>query len=264
MTTYDQSSQNVGNQFNVGRDQIIHNLVLVGQFLDFAEVEGLIPRSATPADFTTISEAFDSTFEKRLGGDLTQAAASAGYFLSEVMLKFVPKQHPAALPAKKILAEAPHLLYKKLVESDFWNTFYTVCPNLTEHRWIYGGEGEVVWLYSLQILWKKYFKKNELFGISIFRNLPPRILEDYEEIPTNAFLCIIPAEWQKGGKGDVLKESINTKLYAMEVNVDNISYEQFRIIVAGLVIDLIRMCSIASDDIQFWNRLISLMNIKSS
>ena len=43
MPDYDQRDQSIKNQFNIGRDLIIHNLVVVGQFLDFAKIEGFSP-----------------------------------------------------------------------------------------------------------------------------------------------------------------------------------------------------------------------------
>ncbi len=251
MTTYQQNNQSVNNQTNIGRDQVIHNLVLVGQFLDFAKVEGLIPKAVAPSDFSTIIDAFERTFDQRLGSDLAQATASAGVILSGVMLKYVPKQQPAALPSRTILLEVPNVLFQKFVQLGFWNTFYE--PSYVSYRPNNNYEPtEVVWLYSHQMLWKKYFKRNELFGIAKPRNNKER----------GAFLCTIPLKWQASTNSDWLRESITTKQYAEEVSIDDVNYEQFRIMMAGLTVDLIRMCSIASTDIQFWQGLISLMNIK--
>jgi len=257
MNSYNQNSQSVNNQINVGRDQVIHNLVLVGQFLDFAKIEGLIPKPIAPSEFTSIIDTFDNALDKRLGGDLEQATALAGVLLSEVMHKFLPKQTPAYLPARNILQEAPDMLYKKIVQTGLWNTFYSV-SSLTHRNG--SGSGEVLWLYSLQILWKKYFKKDELIGIAQFRSPDPRQAKQPKKVSTNAFLCIIPAEWKAAGGWR--ESALEKKEDAIELNIDNVSYEQFRIILAGLVVDLIRICSIASDDIKFWQSLISLMNVK--
>lgn len=251
MTTYQQNNQSVNNQTNVGRDQIIHNLVLVGQFLDYAKIEGLIPKVAAPSDFSSIIDAFEKTFDQRLGNDLAEATASAGVILSEVMLKYAPKQYPAALPIRTILSEFPNLLYQKLGQIGFWNTFYEF-SNVSDQQTKLYHPTEVIWLYSHQILWEKYFNKNELFGIAKLR----------DENRT-AFLCKIPSEWKSPSNTIRLKfESIETKQYAEEISIDDVKFEQFRIIMAGLTIDLIRICSIASTDIQFWQGLISLMKIK--
>lgn len=251
MTSYQQNNQSVNNQTNVGRDQVIHNLVLVGQFLDFAKIEGLIPKASTPSDFSTIGDAFEKTFDQRLGGDLAQATALAGNILAGVMLRYVPKQQPMALPVRTIISESPDLLFRKLSETGFWNTFYEVARVSMDGSRAYS-EAEVLWLYSHQILWKKYFNKNELFGIAKYRN------------SSDAFLCKIPSEWQSSSSlsDNWRKESIRTKQYANMVLIDSVNYEQFRITMAGLTIDLIRMCSITSNDIQFWQGLISLMKIK--
>jgi hypothetical protein len=226
MSTYKQNNQSVQTQFNIGRDQVIHNLVVVGQFLDFAKVEGLLPKSETPSDFSTIVEAFEETFVQRLGSDLTQATAHAGIILSDVMLEYIPKQLPAALPIKKILHEAPHSLYLKLCNLGYWDAFYELT--------YLNGSRQVVWLYSLDLLWKKHFGRHRLFGI--YRT---------DNTLRSASLCEAKKE----------KES------AYDVNIDDITYDKFRVIMAGLAVDLIRICSIASTDLQFWEGIISLLNI---
>jgi len=159
MSTYKQNNQSVQTQFNIGRDQVIHNLVVVGQFLDFAKVEGLLPKSETPSDFSTIVEAFEETFVQRLGSDLTQATTHAGIILSGVMLKYIPKQPPAALPIKTILREAPCSIYLKLSKLGYWDAFYEATQDY------YGNHYQVVWLYSLGLLWEKHFGHHRLFGI---------------------------------------------------------------------------------------------------
>jgi hypothetical protein len=225
MSTYKQNNQSVQTQFNIGRDQVIHNLVVVGQFLDFAKVEGLLPKSETPSDFSTIVEAFEETFVQRLGSDLTQATAHAGIILSDVMLKYIPKQLPAALPIKTILREAPHSIYLKLSKFGYWDAFYEVTQG-------YGNDYQVVWLYSLGLLWEKHFGHHRLFGIL--------------KRPSTALLCEA-----REGKKEI----------AGNVNIDDITYDKFRVIMAGLTVDLIRICSIASTDLQFWEGIISLLNI---
>jgi len=228
MSTYKQNNQSVQTQFNIGRDQVIHNLVVVGQFLDFAKVEGLLPKSETPSDFSTIVEAFEETFVQRLGSDLTQATAHAGIILSDVMLKYIPKRLPAALPIKTILREAPSSIYLKLSELGYWDAFYEV----TSWRGI--SNHQVVWLYSLGLLWEKHFGRQRLFGIGI---------------------------WKTGGDTASLCEATQGKEIADNVNIDDITYDKFRVIMAGLTVDLIRICSIASTDLQFWEGIISLLNI---
>ena len=242
MTTYDQNSQNInGSQINVGRDQIIHNLILVGQLLDFTKVEGLIPKPSIPANFTDLSSVFDDTFDKRIGDDLTNAAASAGAILSDVMIKWLPKQYPAAIPARAILSESPALIYNKLLRLGFWSAFYSPIKVRIKTSPLTDVKAEVIWLSSLQILWKKQFpEKDEIFGIA-----------SYTDGINKASFC-------RSSSG--LKD--NHKL-AFLFEVDEIDIEQFRLILAGLVIDLIRLCSIASDDVKFWQDLISLMKISN-
>ena len=75
--------------------------------MDFAKVEGLIPKSATPSDFESVSEAFEATFKQRLDGDLAQATAFAGKVLNEVIRKKLISSRISALPFRTILKKIP-------------------------------------------------------------------------------------------------------------------------------------------------------------
>lgn len=253
MTTYNQASQSVNSQTNVGRDQIIHNLVIVGQFLDFARIEGLVSKNSDSTKFNNITEAFEKTFEQNPDSNLSHATATAGEIFSDIMLKWTPKQTLSTLPAKEILSESPELLYNKFLEMGIWNTFYSISyvKNIIDYK---GEQAEVIWLQSLETLWKKRYKKKDIFGIAKYRN-PGKS----GRFPKQAFLCRIPHEWGEDGN-----YCFSSKDEAETVNLDGINYDQFRIIIAGLVIDTIRMCSIASDDIKFWQGLISMMGINKN
>lgn len=209
-------SQNIGVNVNgsvaaqgdlVGRDKIIQNIVLVGQFLDFAKVEGLIPKPSTPADFESVSAAFEATFNQRLDGNLARATAFAGEILSKVIQK--KWISGSALPFRDILSEVPYIVSSKLDELHYWDSFRD--------------SSHIVWLHSLNLLWKKHFKINVLYGIG----------SHYWYVK------------RKEGYG--------------MISVHEITNEQFRVIMAGLVIDLIRLHSIALDDIKFWEGLVDLL-----
>lgn len=211
-------SQNIGVNVNgsvtaqgdlVGRDKVIQNIVLVGQFLDFAKVEGLIPKPSTPSDFESVSAAFEATFSQRLDGDLAQATAFAGEVLSEVIHKEWISSSSKILPFRNILKEVPYTVSNKLVQLGYWDSF---CDS-----------SRIIWLHSLSLLWKKHFKTDLLYGFG--RSI-----------------------W-------VVKSTESFQ----SVSAYETTNEQFRVIMAGLVIDLIRMHSTTSDDIKFWEGLVDLL-----
>jgi len=87
----------------VGRDKTIQNILVVGQFLDYAQVEGLIPKLAETPDLESISKAFEKTFGERLGTDLAHATAATGEILKGFLVKMMPSQPFEALPFRDIL-----------------------------------------------------------------------------------------------------------------------------------------------------------------
>jgi hypothetical protein len=213
-------SQNIGVNVNgsvvtqgdlVGRDKIIQNIILVGQFLDFAKVEGLIPKPSTPSDFESVSAAFEASFNQRLDGDLARATAFAGEVLGEVLRKKHISGHFSALPFRSILSEITTIVFTKLKKLSYWDSF---CDS-----------SNIIWLHSLSLLWKKHFKADRLYGFGY-------------------------GTWYVKDKKD--EKHLVLSIY-------EITNEQFRIIMVGLVIDLIRIYSTASDDVKFWQGLVDLL-----
>jgi hypothetical protein len=247
MTDFNQRSQKVDTQYNAGKDQIIQNIVLVGQFLDFAKVEGLIPKPTPHANFDTLINAFEQTFSARLGSDLAYATATTGEILKEIIAKWTPQDKFAALPLKSIIDSFPGDLYQALSKRNYWNAFY---ENIHYYWAKYdSGDCQSIRLYSLEILWEKHFGTKFEF----------RIVKGYRD--ENASLGIgetRKASWEpsfifSGARTYTTYERFDT--YTM-------TYEQFRVLIAGMVIDLIRLSSIASTDVNFWKSIASLLEIK--
>ncbi len=219
MTDYNQRNQQVSQQTNIGRDQVIQNIVLVGQFLDFAQVEGLIPKPRIPTDFTSISEAFEKTFAQRLEGDLVKGIAFAGEVLKDGIAKWKPKSSFSALNRPQIINDIPIVLGKNFENYDYWPAFST---------------NNIIWFFSAQMLWANHFnvdKKKCLFGI-----------------------------WRYGPGDYRFLKSVDGDLKNGDYYVGNqFSVEEFRVFLVGLVIDLIRLYSLASDDRIFWEGFVNLI-----
>lgn len=229
MSQYNQNNQNVNTQLNVGRDQIIHNLVLVGQFLDFTKIEGLIPKSSAPADFSSVVDAFEKTFSTRVETDLAQSAVFAGEILKDAVKTWTPMQTFQALPIRDILQKIPAIVAIKLDKLNYWNAYHE--KGSSSYAYTY------MRLQSLSLLWKKHFHEDLVFAISYYANAPSCFLVYNNGKPND------PIYWDPTKKFDL----------------DDITYEKFRIIMAGLVIDLMRIHTIGADDVKFWNGIVGLI-----
>jgi hypothetical protein len=223
MTDFNQRNQQVNQQTNIGRDQVIQNIVLVGQFLDFAQVEGLIPKPRIPTDFNSISDAFEKTFAQRLEGDLIKGIAFAGEVLKDGISNWKPKSPISAINRPRIMNDIPAILGKNLAIHDYWPAF---------------SKNSTIWLYSVQLLWTNHFKTNKkdcLFGI--YQNN----IDDYRFV----------------------KSPDGTDRGSIYYDGTVFSIEEFRVFLVGLVIDLIRLYSLASDDRIFWEGFVNLVTSKS-
>jgi len=235
MSDFDQRNQSVDKQYNIGRDQIIQNIILVGQFLDFTNVEGLIPKPLIASNFESISEAFETTFDQRLGNDLAQATAFAGEVLQEVLVQWMPAQPLAALPFRRILDTSPTVVHRKLSQLNYWDTFCS--PAKSSLKSSLSDDYEVLWLRSLQLLWQKHFETDRLFGIAHYgRSSRGHEAHFYE------------------------RRYPGSEEYITVVDTNLITSKEFRVMMTGLVIDLIRLCSIALDDIRLWQGIINLLH----
>jgi hypothetical protein len=133
---------NVGGDV-VGRDKIIQQITIVGQFLDFAQVQGLLPRQTELTDYKSIAEAFEKNFGDRIASDLQQATAFAGEILKSVLLDWSQPEIPKPLPFKNILERIPPEICKQLHERGYWSTYALLDA----------GRGEFLPLKSLSELW---------------------------------------------------------------------------------------------------------------
>lgn len=231
MSQYNQNDQNVSTQFNVGRDQIIHNLVLVGQFLDFTKIEGLIPKSSAPADFSSVVDAFEKTFSTRVETDLAQSAVFAGEILKNAISTWTPTKPFQVLPIREILEGMPRIVVEKLEKLNYWNAYHEQGGNSRTY----------MRLYSLSLLWNKHFKEEKVFGIQ------------REEGSSKIYYSFIHCN----GK---VNDSFNWEENRQHLDLGTITYDKFRVIMAGLVIDLMRIHTVGVDDVKFWNGVIGLVS----
>src|SRR6476659_847567 len=96
---------NTGNDF-VGRDKnIIQNIIVLGQYLHFAQFEELLPNTTTTASFSSIAAAFDQELGNRMQGDLSEALAFAAEILADILPLLAPKKSLVPVNYTGIMAD---------------------------------------------------------------------------------------------------------------------------------------------------------------
>jgi hypothetical protein len=243
MTSESNPSVNVGDveggihhSLIAGRD-IVQNIIVVGQFLDFAKVEGLLPQPASLPDLNNISANLDQALRDHLGSNLAEATAAAGEILGDVLAEWRPRQPSAAFPFKQMLPDIAPKLAQKLKALNYWDTFTETgfSPTYKTHY-------SVVWLHALNQLWAKHTAQSQRFGLA--------------EIGDATMFVVQPdLEYEDVKKAHNPKEPHLGEFAKM-------SNDHFRVFMAGLVIDLIRLASTAAEDVKFWQELSDLLGPK--
>ncbi len=258
MTDFNQRSQKVDTQYNAGNNQFIQNIVLVGQFLDFAKIEGLIPRISNPSDFQSVISAFENTFDKHLGNDLAHATAAVGDILKESITKWTPKNSFSALPLKTILKELPNDIYVSLCRRNLWDAFFE--SNFYHYRGYHYilGDMQFIRFHSTEILWKKHFKTDCIIGIGHLSETESYFFFKERTLPNYLETLNFNLISSHGLSGNPFQ------LHLDMLNVESTTYEHFRVLMAGIVIDLIRISSIAFNDVKFWKNIAGLLEIEKA
>ncbi|NJN95454.1 MAG: hypothetical protein HC875_15765 [Anaerolineales bacterium] len=115
MTSDAGSAVNIGNvegginNANIAGRDVIQNIIVVRQFLDFAKVQELLPASTPLPDLVGVGDNLDRALQEHLGSGLTVAASAAGEILRDILAKWRPQNPAAAFPFRQMLPElAPH------------------------------------------------------------------------------------------------------------------------------------------------------------
>jgi hypothetical protein len=219
----------------IGRDQIIQNIVVVGQFLDFAKVSDLLPKPGEVTSFDQISAAFEDTFGDEAGQDLAYATSFAGEILRDLVLELRPEDQFAAFPYAKMLNDLAPAVIDKLHNLGHWDVNSTPLDDELAKllRFTISSKPRIVWLTSLEQLWEDRFSYESRFGFLEGR-------EYYSSKNSRAMVFFGPQSTGKIEDHDWGQDYLHT-------------------IFAGVVIDLVRIGSLHSSDKQFWKRLVKFL-----
>ena len=262
MSKFYQHDQSVQTQFNA---ENVYHIQLVGQFLDYAKLANLF-NSGSSLEPKSIEEVFNKIYSEDNNGNLANSVAFAGEILAQIHLskpainppapkrgffrsKKIPTVSPsqenpfAVFPIKTILQnKLPSLIYEKLNKSDYWETFsqatYAHLPY--PHK---DSNFRRLILISTAELMKQRLNSNIEYSLISGINIKPIFVERHIN--------------------EYAKQSSRNLDYYPPINFDEFSNEQMRIFFTGVVIDLIRISSLAREDTEFWKKIIGYVRPKS-
>jgi len=199
----------------VCRDQTIHNIVIVGRLLEFAQVEGLFPQ-IKDNDFSSIAEAIEGALNNRLEGDLADAVAFAGEILSEFIKESIVTYTGKPIPLAELVSNLIDHVGHKLKENGYWEA-YSETMNIPEYS-------RGILLEVVTMLYRKNFGNAVLhFGIASTNHV--------------------------NSKGNfihfhfVMATTIFTGFQYRIIYPEGYNAKVLRIFIAGIVLDLIRLYS---------------------
>ena len=248
----------------IGRDNIIQNIVIVGRMLDFANVEGLLPQPANRIEYQSISEALSATFSGPSGDSIARSTAMAGEILKDVFGSYEHEQPAAALPFRRLLMEAAPKLVRNLRGLNYWDIYREEIYVPAQRRLRGGAWGTVVWLRSLRALWAKSRPHDDvLYGIAEIRCLVAGGLrkkthnnalgqftaEDGKLYETFATFVV------KRGTALAVAYDPIMEFAPLESEFGRIGNEEFRLLLVGLIIDVIGLVSSSLQDVGLWKSL---------
>ena len=243
------------NEF-VGRDkQTINNIVIVGRFLEFAQIEGLLPRLESEQDFASIAEAIEGNLAGRMDDDLAEAVAWVGEMLGEFFTEWIaeniPDNRDVPVPLIKLIRKLIVHLIQKLKANNYWGVYPTFRGDivLDKNNEPVTITDVILWLEATsQLLNHKQPNSIDKIGI-IERDTTHWSLEDHVDNFTPVYDLIIETSTVK-----------NTahKWLALE----DLTRHQLRLIIAGIVLDLIRIKSDNTISVQFLKELADMVKPK--
>jgi hypothetical protein len=258
-----QGSVNVQGDI-VGRDQIIQNIIIVGRVLDFANVEGLLPQAAHPKEYHSVSEALNATFSGPSGESLAVSTALAGDILRDTLGLYAPEHAAAALPFRRLLIGAAPKLVRNLQRLNYWDIYREEIYIPAQRQLRRGAWGTVIWLRSLQALWAKYRPQDDAqYGLAEIGRLvagglrkKPHVnaLRQFKAADGKLYETFATFVVKRGASVAVAYDPI-MEVAPLESEFGKIDSEAFRLLLVGLVIDVIGLVSNSSQDVGLWTSL---------
>ncbi len=224
----------------VGRDKIVYNIALVGQFLHHAEVEGWLNLSSSSSEI----QATEAVLQAYLSGvdvgvDAIRKAAGVGEILAPALAVWRPDHAQSALPFRATLVRMAQPLFDRLAELQYWDAY---AEALGSDDWVSVSAFrpvDVLWLHSLSALWRHVENEEKLYGLAT---------RWFGEERVAFFVVRTPASRAREVYDPSGPTRPGTDLMAM-------GRRQFRVFIVGLMADVARLAADAASDRAFWQRL---------
>jgi len=106
-----------------GDSNTINNIIIVGRFLEFAQIEGLLPKIEHEEDFLAIVEAIQTSLGSRLNSDLADAVSWVGKLLEEFLNDWVTDDVYKAINLANLIEKLVSYLGKRLKQNGYWDAY---------------------------------------------------------------------------------------------------------------------------------------------
>jgi len=226
---------NTGGGNFAGRDQHnIQNIIIVGRFLELAQVQSLLPKFDTQKPLENVHDAIEAIFTKDHNIELAEAIAFAGEILRDILDDWVSSRIGLHIALRKLIKGLAEALYEKLKLSGYWDMYRQVLDFSRYEYPRFEDTQEILFLESTNKLWEEEYNTNTSFALvyELDDNFCPRIY----------FVNVL------------------TPLIA---EVERWSTREQRLFLVGIILDLIRIHSENHLNIEFLRALINSLDVSS-
>lgn len=211
-------------------NQTIGQVIVLGHILDALRLDEIAGLKIDPNVSIANAESLENVIRSHFGQNIINEMDFAVAVLEPFLKPFVSELKYPVFRFRQFLQELIEYLVVLLRGSGHWDAFYS-------KEWVanLSLRAEVLWLESSRTFRRKKFRDDLLFGLASHQN-------QY----TDATYYI------------VLKTAMDCRSIALS-EFNNLD---FRIFMVGLVLDLMRIGSVASGDIAFWDSFVGALVVK--
>lgn len=217
-----------------GRD-IINNIVIVGQFLDFARINKLFSGSEDSQRFENIQQAIETSFAKQDQKRLSDGLEGIRTILGPYIERFIPREN-RRFDFRNFMNGIPYFLRERLAELHYWDDLAT--RNSKQPADI--AYVETIRLDAASKIWEKEFGEAANFAL---------------------WFTLYNPFYRKGG------QSLNECALYNEENFDRSpsdwNYREFRVFMTGLLVDMMNITAESEHNKLHWEQFQALFEITS-
>lgn len=242
----------------IGRDNI-QNIIVVGQLLELAEIQKLFPQpSPETSQLTNVAEALEKVFSQRQSAELSKSIAFAGYVLKDFLASRAPKNEFETVNFQDLLKGIDEHIGRKLVALKYWEKYcqpynkWAFEPLLHDSR---RAEDRVIEFTATMDLFMKYGVIDDDTSIALVNSPGNRALTFTSLQMVGKFVFFMKQPKMIGSTVLSYKE-VN------ELQAANLTPDQSRLFLIGIVVDLVRLYALSLPDTRFFQNLVDSLGLK--